>query len=94
MAIGGSTFADFGDGISDLFAASADQSKAQGDLSEAANYELAASSGVVWLSKTVISGSMQGVFVTGSTVKSYGDNCIGDNATPVFGGSLTPVSTQ
>jgi hypothetical protein len=35
MAIGASTFSDFGAGISDLFAASADRSKAQGDLLEA-----------------------------------------------------------
>jgi hypothetical protein len=42
MAIGSSTFTDFASGISDLFAASADQSKAQGDLAEAANYDLAA----------------------------------------------------
>jgi hypothetical protein len=42
MAIGASTFTDLGAGISDLFAASADKSKAQGDLSEAANYDLAA----------------------------------------------------
>jgi hypothetical protein len=42
MAIGGATFADIGGGISDLFAASADKSKAQGDLAEAANYDLAA----------------------------------------------------
>jgi hypothetical protein len=42
MAIGASTFSDFGAGISDLFAASADRSKAQGDLLEAKNYDLAA----------------------------------------------------
>jgi hypothetical protein len=42
MAIGGATFGDFGAGVSDLFAASADQSKAQGDLMEAGNYDLAA----------------------------------------------------
>lgn len=42
MAIGGSTFTDFGGGISDLFAASADQSKAQGDILEGQNYALAA----------------------------------------------------
>jgi hypothetical protein len=63
-------------------------------LSNNGNTGVMASGGVVWLSKMVISGSMQGIFVTGSTVKSYGDNYIGDNATPVFGGSLTPVSTQ
>jgi hypothetical protein len=42
MAIGSATFGDFGAGISDLFAASADRSKAQGDLAEAGNYQLAA----------------------------------------------------
>jgi hypothetical protein len=41
MAIGAGTFADLGGGISDLFAASADRSKAQGDRIEAANYDLA-----------------------------------------------------
>jgi hypothetical protein len=39
--LSGSTFADIGGGISDLFAASADRSKAQGDRFEAANYDLA-----------------------------------------------------
>jgi hypothetical protein len=42
MAIGASTFSDLGAGISDLFAASADRSKAQGDLLEAQNYDRAA----------------------------------------------------
>ncbi len=42
MAIGGGTFTAIGGGISDLFAASADRSKAAGDLSEAQNYDLAA----------------------------------------------------
>jgi hypothetical protein len=42
MAIGGSTFSDIGGGISDLFAVSADRSKAQGDYFEAQNYDLAA----------------------------------------------------
>jgi hypothetical protein len=37
-----SSAGSFGAGISDLFAASADKSKAAGDLSEAANYDLAA----------------------------------------------------
>ena len=41
MAIGANTFSDIGGGISDLFAASADRSKAQGDRLEAANYDLA-----------------------------------------------------
>ena len=40
--IGGSTFTDIGGGISDLFAASADKSKAAGDLAEAQEYGLAA----------------------------------------------------
>jgi hypothetical protein len=42
MAIGGSTFSDIGGGISDLFAVSADRSKAAGDIFEAQNYDLAA----------------------------------------------------
>lgn len=42
MAIGQATFSDFGGAVSDLFAASADRSKAAGDLAEAANYDLAA----------------------------------------------------
>jgi hypothetical protein len=42
MALGSGTFSDFGAGISDLFAASADRSKASGDLLEAQNYDLAA----------------------------------------------------
>jgi hypothetical protein len=40
----------------------------------------------------VISGNLVGVFVF-APVKSYGDNYIGDNTTPVVG-SLTPVTTQ
>lgn len=42
MAVGTATFADFGSAVSDLFAASADRSKAQGDLMQAGNYDLAA----------------------------------------------------
>jgi hypothetical protein len=42
VAIGGSTFADFGGAVSDLFSASGDRSKAQGDLMEAGNYDIAA----------------------------------------------------
>jgi hypothetical protein len=49
--------------------------------------------GVTWLAKTVISGNATGVKVTAGTVKSYGDNYINDNTTPVVG-SLTGVSTQ
>jgi Right handed beta helix region len=48
--------------------------------------------GVTWLAKTVISGNTVGVAVVG-TVKSYGDNYINDNTTPVSG-SLSPVSIQ
>jgi hypothetical protein len=40
--VGGSTFSDIGGGISDLFAVSADRSKAAGDIFEAQNYDLAA----------------------------------------------------
>jgi hypothetical protein len=39
--VGGATFSDIGGGISDLFAASADRSKAAGDRIEAQNYDLA-----------------------------------------------------
>jgi hypothetical protein len=42
MAIGNATFTDIGGGISDLFAASADRSKAAGDLLEGQEYDLAA----------------------------------------------------
>jgi hypothetical protein len=47
---------------------------------------------ITWLAKTVISGNANGV-VVGGIVKSYGDNYINDNGTPVMG-SLTPVTTQ
>jgi hypothetical protein len=49
--------------------------------------------GVAWLAKTVISGNGTGVYSSGGTVNSYGDNYINDNAVTVLG-SLTPVSTQ
>lgn len=42
MAIGQSTFSGLGGGISDLFAADADRSKAAGDLFEGQNYSRAA----------------------------------------------------
>jgi Right handed beta helix region len=48
---------------------------------------------VAWLAKTVISGSPTGVQTSGGTVKSYGDNYLNDNGTPVLG-SLTPVGMQ
>jgi hypothetical protein len=48
--------------------------------------------GVASIAKTVISGNGTGVNVAG-TVKSYGDNYINDNGTPVAG-DLTPVTTQ
>jgi hypothetical protein len=50
-------------------------------------------SGTTWLPKTVISGNQAGVIVAAGTVKSYGDNYINDNGTPVTG-SLTPVGMQ
>jgi hypothetical protein len=52
--------------------------------------------GAIWLAKNVISGNGTGVIVSGSgTVRSYGDNYINDNGTPVSGpGSLTPVGMQ
>jgi hypothetical protein len=51
------------------------------------------SAGVTSLAKTVISGSVTGVHVSGGTVKSYGDNYLNDNTTPVIG-TLTPVGMQ
>ena len=41
MAFGASTFTDFGGAVSDLFASGAHKAKAQGDLIEAKNYDLA-----------------------------------------------------
>lgn len=41
MAFGASTFSDIGGAVGDLFAASADRSKAAGDRVEAGNYDLA-----------------------------------------------------
>jgi hypothetical protein len=61
-------------------------------ISNNSNTGLEGNIGVTWLAKTVISGNGTGVFVNG-TVKSYGDNYINNNTTPV-NGSLTPVSTQ
>jgi hypothetical protein len=49
--------------------------------------------GVTSLAKTVISGNATGVNAAPGTVKSYGDNYINDNTTPVVG-SLTPVGMQ
>jgi hypothetical protein len=48
--------------------------------------------GTASLAKTVISGNTTGVFAL-SIVRSYGDNYINDNGTPVSG-SLSPVSMQ
>jgi hypothetical protein len=48
--------------------------------------------GTTWLAKTMISGNGTGISV-GGIVKSYGDNYLNDNGTPVSG-SLTPVSTR
>jgi Periplasmic copper-binding protein (NosD) len=50
--------------------------------------------GTIWVAKSVISGNSRGVELGGGTVNSYGDNYINDNTTPVFGGSLTRVTTQ
>jgi Periplasmic copper-binding protein (NosD) len=49
--------------------------------------------GVVWLAKTVISGNRVGVYSSGGTVNSFGDNYITDNKISVLG-SLTSVSAQ
>jgi hypothetical protein len=43
MAIGSATFTDISAGVGDLFAASSDQAKAQGDFLEAQNFNAAAS---------------------------------------------------
>jgi hypothetical protein len=61
-------------------------------LSNNSNTGLYSEGGVTWLAKTVISGNGTGVFV-GGTVKSYGDNYVNDNTTPV-NGTLTPVGMQ
>jgi Right handed beta helix region len=52
--------------------------------------------GTTWLAKSVISGNGTGVNVVAvAIVKSYGDNYINDNGTPVNPvGGLTPVTTQ
>jgi hypothetical protein len=41
MGLGTATFSDLGGAVSDLFAASGHRAKAQGDLIEAKNYDLA-----------------------------------------------------
>jgi hypothetical protein len=46
-----------------------------------------------WLAKSVISGNTTGVNALSGTVKSYGDNYINNNGTPVMG-SLTSVGMQ
>jgi hypothetical protein len=46
-----------------------------------------------FLAKSVISGNSIGVVVNAGTVKSYGDNYLADNGTPVAG-TLTPVGMQ
>jgi hypothetical protein len=46
-----------------------------------------------WLAKDVISGNRTGVVAFGN-VRSYGDNYINNNGTPVANGTLTPVTTQ
>jgi len=54
-----------------------------------------------WLAKSVISGNgydgepgASGVYVYGGQVNSYGDNAINGNATDIYPGSLTKVSTE
>jgi hypothetical protein len=49
--------------------------------------------GVTSLAKSVFSGNGVGVGIGSGTVKSYGDNYLNDNTTPVMG-SLTPVGMQ
>jgi hypothetical protein len=57
-------------------------------------FGLEVSGSVTSLAKTVISGNQVGVELATGTVKSYGDNYLNDNMTPVSGGSLTPVMMQ
>jgi hypothetical protein len=54
--------------------------------------ELGGGSGI-FLAKNVISGNGVGVVVNGGTAKSYGDNYINNNTTPVTG-TLTSVGMQ
>jgi Periplasmic copper-binding protein (NosD) len=49
--------------------------------------------GVTSLAKSVFSGNGTGVSIGSGIVKSYGDNYLNDNGTPVMG-SLTPVGMQ
>jgi hypothetical protein len=63
-------------------------------LSNNSNSGLYSQGGITWLAKSVISGNANGVALVGGAVRSYGDNYINDNIIPVFGGSLTLVSTQ
>jgi hypothetical protein len=63
-------------------------------LSNNSNTGLYSQGGFTWLAKSVISGNANGVALVGGTVKSYGDNYINNNITPVFGGSLAPVPMQ
>jgi hypothetical protein len=63
-------------------------------LSNNGNTGLSTSSGITSLARTVISGNTIGVHVFApGTVKTYGDNYINDNTTPVIG-TLTPVGMQ
>jgi hypothetical protein len=62
-------------------------------ISKNSNFGLSSGLGVTWLAKNVISGNGVGVAVGSGQVRSYGDNYIHDNGTPV-GGSLTPVAMQ
>jgi hypothetical protein len=63
-------------------------------LSNNSGSGLLTSGAITSLAKTVISGNQVGVQLATGTVKSYGDNYINDNGTPVSGGSLTPVGMQ
>jgi hypothetical protein len=56
------------------------------------NFGLRIDTGVAWLAKNVISGNT-GVLVLAGTVKSYGDNYLDANTTPVSG-TLTPAPMQ
>jgi hypothetical protein len=61
-------------------------------LSNSSSRGVDCEAGTISLAKTVISGNTTGVFAL-SIVKSYGDNYINDNGTPV-NGSLSPVGMQ
>jgi hypothetical protein len=79
----------FGVGIT----GSADAMIANSVISNNSSTGLGTAAGITSLAKAVISGNAIGVNVVAGTLKSYGDNYLNDNTTPVMG-SLTPVGMQ